>query len=196
MQNLCYFLEKISFLKIYALCREIHFVAIYTLLCGKKFIQKFSSWRKNDKYDVCEWVWYLSNSKSFTRSQDYIMAALSQHPLTSLPTELLELVCSFLNARWAYQPSKLHSKKKQDPGSFVFLGKIRKNRKNSEIYFLGKFFRNIRKKLEKYFEKFGKIVEKIWKFGKIEKNRKNTFKVSFFRKYEKNSEKYEKNSEN
>ena len=43
MQNLCYFLEKISFVKIYALCREIHFVAIYALLCGEKFIQKFSS---------------------------------------------------------------------------------------------------------------------------------------------------------
>ena len=28
------FLKKISFVKIYALCREIHFVAIYALLCG------------------------------------------------------------------------------------------------------------------------------------------------------------------
>ena len=53
MQNLCYFLEKNSFLKIYALCREIHFVAIYALLCGEKFIQKFSMWRKNDRYEVC-----------------------------------------------------------------------------------------------------------------------------------------------
>ena len=53
MQNLCYFLEKISFVKIYSLCREIHFVAIYALLCGEKFIQKFSLWRKNDKYEVC-----------------------------------------------------------------------------------------------------------------------------------------------
>ena len=42
------------------------FVAIYTLLCGEKFIQKFSSWRKNDKYEVwvwkgmvwSDWVWY------------------------------------------------------------------------------------------------------------------------------------------
>ena len=45
--------KKISFVKIYALCREIHFVAIYALLCGEKFIQKFSLWRKNDKYEVC-----------------------------------------------------------------------------------------------------------------------------------------------
>ena len=44
MQNVCYFLEKISFVKIYALCREIHFVAIYAFLCGEKFIQNFSSW--------------------------------------------------------------------------------------------------------------------------------------------------------
>jgi len=44
MQNLCYFLEKIS--------REIHFVAIYALFCVEKCIQKFSSWRKNDKYEV------------------------------------------------------------------------------------------------------------------------------------------------
>ena len=33
------------------------------------------------------------------------MAAPLQRSLTSLPTELLELVCSFLNARWALQPS-------------------------------------------------------------------------------------------
>ena len=33
---------KISFVTIYALCREICFVAIYALLCGEKFIQKFS----------------------------------------------------------------------------------------------------------------------------------------------------------
>ena len=46
MQNLCYFIEKISFVKIYALCRDIHFVAIYALLCGEKFIQQISSWRK------------------------------------------------------------------------------------------------------------------------------------------------------
>ena len=44
---------KISFVTIYALCREICFVAIYALLCGEKFIQKFSMWRKNDKYEVC-----------------------------------------------------------------------------------------------------------------------------------------------
>ena len=29
---------KISFVKIYALCRKIHFVVIYALLCGEKFI--------------------------------------------------------------------------------------------------------------------------------------------------------------
>ena len=45
--------KKISFVKIYQLCREIRFVEIYALLCGEKFIQKFSSWRKNDKYEVC-----------------------------------------------------------------------------------------------------------------------------------------------
>jgi len=44
---------KNQFVKIYALCHEIHFVAIYALLCGEKFIQKFSSWRKNEKYEVC-----------------------------------------------------------------------------------------------------------------------------------------------
>ena len=38
------FLKKISFVKIYALCREIHFVAIYAFLCGEKFIQNFSLW--------------------------------------------------------------------------------------------------------------------------------------------------------
>ena len=37
---------KISFVKIYALCREIRFVVIYALLCGEKFIQKISMWRK------------------------------------------------------------------------------------------------------------------------------------------------------
>ena len=45
---------KISFVKIYALCREIRFVVIYELLCGEKFIQKLCMWRKNDKYQVCE----------------------------------------------------------------------------------------------------------------------------------------------
>ena len=54
MQNLWYFLEKISFVKIYALCCKIRFVVIYALLCGEKFIQKFSMWRKNDKYQV--WI--------------------------------------------------------------------------------------------------------------------------------------------
>jgi len=54
MQKLCNFLEKIRFVKIYALCRVIHFVAIYAFLCGEKFIQKLSSWRKNDKYEVRE----------------------------------------------------------------------------------------------------------------------------------------------
>ena len=50
----------------------------------------------------------------------------------------------------------------------IFSGKIRKNRKNPEKYFLGKFFRKYEKNSEKYeknsekyFEKFGKIVEKI-----------------------------------
>ena len=53
MQNICHFLEKkINFVKMYSLCREIHFVAIHGLLCGEKFIQKLSSWRKNDKYEV------------------------------------------------------------------------------------------------------------------------------------------------
>ena len=33
------------------------------------------------------------------------MTPLLRHSITSLPTELLELVCSFLNARWAHQPS-------------------------------------------------------------------------------------------
>ena len=47
---------KISFVKIYALCREIRFVVIYALLCGEKFIQKFCMWRKNDKYQVCVMV--------------------------------------------------------------------------------------------------------------------------------------------
>jgi len=45
--------KKISFVKIYQLCREIRFVVIYALLCGEKFIQKISMWRKNDKYEVC-----------------------------------------------------------------------------------------------------------------------------------------------
>ena len=61
MQNLCHFLEKISFVKIYALCRKIHFVAIYALLCGEKFIQKFSLWRKNDKYEV----WFKASRTGF-----------------------------------------------------------------------------------------------------------------------------------
>ena len=46
------FLKKISFVK-NELCREIRFVVIYALLCGEKFVQKFSMWRKNDKYEVC-----------------------------------------------------------------------------------------------------------------------------------------------
>ena len=51
------FLKKSVFFKIYELCREIRFVVIYALLCGEKFIQKFSMWRKNDKYEV--WDSYL-----------------------------------------------------------------------------------------------------------------------------------------
>ena len=31
-------------------CREIYFVAIYALLCGKKLNQKLHMWRKNDRY--------------------------------------------------------------------------------------------------------------------------------------------------
>ena len=46
------FLKKISFVK-NELCRKIRFVVIYALLCGEKFVQKFSMWRKNDKYEVC-----------------------------------------------------------------------------------------------------------------------------------------------
>ena len=34
-------------------CCEICFVAICAFLCGEKFIQKFSQWRKNDKNQVC-----------------------------------------------------------------------------------------------------------------------------------------------
>ena len=92
--------------------------------------------------------------------------------------------------------------KKQDLGILdpvIFSGKIRKNRKKSEKYFLGKFFRKYEKKSEnyeknsekyeknseKYFEKFGKIQvrpkEKKGphsiqgkKFGKISKIQKNT----------------------
>ena len=45
--------KKISFVK-NELCREIRFVVIYALLCGEKFVQKFSMWRKNDKYEVCQ----------------------------------------------------------------------------------------------------------------------------------------------
>ena len=37
---------KISFVTIYALCREICFVAICALLCGEKFIQKNPSGEK------------------------------------------------------------------------------------------------------------------------------------------------------
>ena len=60
-ENLCYIGCKISFVTIYALCREMCFVAIYALLCGEKFIQKFSMWRKNDKYEV--WSLGMSNPK-------------------------------------------------------------------------------------------------------------------------------------
>ena len=52
-ENLCYIGCKISFVTIYALCREMCFVAIYALLCGEKIIKKFSMLRKNDKYEVC-----------------------------------------------------------------------------------------------------------------------------------------------
>ena len=38
--------KKSVFFKIYELCREIRFVVIYALLCGEKFVQKFSMWRK------------------------------------------------------------------------------------------------------------------------------------------------------
>ena len=63
------FLKKISFVK-NELCREIRFVVIYALLCGEKFVQKFSMWRKNDKYEVwsnCQF--YLYFFMLFTRGQ-------------------------------------------------------------------------------------------------------------------------------
>ena len=41
MQNLWYFLEKISFVKIYALSRKIRFVVIYALLCGENLSKNF-----------------------------------------------------------------------------------------------------------------------------------------------------------
>ena len=53
MQNLCYFVIKSVFLQSTQFCREICRVVIYALLCGEKFIKKFSMWRKNDKYEVC-----------------------------------------------------------------------------------------------------------------------------------------------
>ena len=60
-ENLCYIGCKISFVTIYALCCEMCFVAIYALLCGEKFIQKFSMWRKNDKYEVWTEVFEITN---------------------------------------------------------------------------------------------------------------------------------------
>ena len=53
--------------------------------------------------------------------------------------------------------TKGHSRKKagsRDPGSHDFSGKIRKNRKSSEKYFVGKFFQKLRKNTKK----FGKIL--------------------------------------
>ena len=47
LQNL--FLERFMLF-----CCKISFVAIYALLCGKKFRQKLCLWRKNDKYQVKE----------------------------------------------------------------------------------------------------------------------------------------------
>ena len=49
----------------------------------------------------------------------------------------------------------------------IFSGKIRKNRKSSEKYFVGKFFRKLRKNTKK----IGKILWKIRK-NSLEKNKK------------------------
>ena len=39
-------MRKISFMRFMLFCREICFVAIYTLLCGEKLNQKLCQWRK------------------------------------------------------------------------------------------------------------------------------------------------------
>ena len=56
----------------------------------------------------------------------------------------------------------------------IFSGKIRKNRKSKEKYFVGKVFQKLRKNTKKVRKntkkKLGKIV---WKKLKIRKNRKN-----------------------
>ena len=48
-----YFVTKFMFfLAIYAVLSQNWFVAIYALLCGANFSQKYCPWRKNDKYQV------------------------------------------------------------------------------------------------------------------------------------------------
>ena len=51
---------EICFVAIYAIFCLNCFVVIYALLCGKKLSQKLYRWRKNDKYEVCQYQYKIS----------------------------------------------------------------------------------------------------------------------------------------
>ena len=62
---LCCFVAKSALLPVTLYWRKIYIVAMYTLLCEEKFIQKLCMWRKKDKYEV--WSRIVVRSHLFSR---------------------------------------------------------------------------------------------------------------------------------